>query len=127
MLYAGQVPSEASAGEDTRVWIGRVASGHEAEHVRFLEWLNGPEAESIFLRRRLTEYLLTEEDGTVTVVFKAPHTGDPRIMIDFLRYPGVWPEYWEFVRGGRGEDEQVPGSPNAVTRVHWRRAAAPAG
>jgi len=88
VLYAGQVPSEASAGEDTRVWVGRVASGHEAEHAHFVEWLNGPEAVSIFRRRRLTEYVLTEEDGTVTVVFKAPHTGDPRIMIDFLRYPG---------------------------------------
>jgi hypothetical protein len=123
VLYAGRVPSEASAGEDTRVWIGRVTSGHAAEHAHFLEWLNGPEAESIFVRRRLTEYLLTEEDGTVTVVFKAPHTGDPRIMIDFLRYPGLWPEYWEFVRGGRAEDEPASSSPGAVTRVHWRRAA----
>ena len=121
------MPSEASAGEDTRVWIGRVASGHEAEHAQFLEWLKGPEAESIFRRRRLTEYLLTEEDGTVTVVFKAPHTGDPRIMIDFLRYPGVWPEYWEFVRGGRGEDEPDAASPSAAVKVHWRRAAEPNG
>ena len=121
------MPSGASAGEDTRVWVGRVASGHAAEHARFLEWLNGPEAESIFRRRRLTEYLLTEEDGTVTVVFKAPHTGDPRIMIDFLRYPGLWPEYWEFVRGGRGEDElpAVSDSPAAAVKVHWRRPAEP--
>jgi hypothetical protein len=117
------VPSEASAGEDTRVWIGRVARGHEAEHARFLEWLNGPEAESIFRRRRLTEYLLSEEDdGTVTVVFKAPHTGDPRIMIDFLRYPGVWPEYWEFIRGGRAEDAPEQ---SAGVKVHWRRDAQP--
>jgi hypothetical protein len=123
------VPSEASAGEDTRVWVGRVASGHEAEHARFVEWLNGPEAESIFRRRRLTEYLLTEEDGTVTVVFKAPHTGDPRIMIDFLRYPGLWPEYWEFVRGGRGEDnnDPNPATPTSAIKVHWRRAAEPNG
>jgi len=120
------VPSEASAGEDTRVWVGRVATEHEAEHARFLEWLNGPEAETIFRRRRLTEYLLTEEDGMVTVVFKAPHTGDPRIMIDFLRYPGLWPEYWEFVRGGRGEDDDEP-APDSVVKVHWRRAAEPGG
>ena len=114
--------SEASAGEDARVWVGRVKSGHEAEHERFLQWLNGPEAESIFRRRRLTEYRLTEHDGTVTVVFKAPHTGDPRIMIDFLRYPGLWPDFWEFVRGGRAETEPVQAE--GVVKVHWRRANA---
>jgi hypothetical protein len=119
------VPSEASAGEDTRVWIGRVASGHEAEHAAFIEWLNGPEGHSIFRRRRLTEYQLSEKDGTVTVVFKAPHTGDPRIMIDFLRYPGVWPEFWEFVRGGRAEDEPEAAVPEAAIKVFWRRAAEP--
>jgi len=110
------VPSEASADQDTRIWIGRIASGHEADHHRFVEWLNGPEAQEIFRRRRLTEYQLTEDDGMVTVVFKAQHTGDPRIMIDFLRY------YWEFVRGGRADDE--PSLPEGTIRVHWRRADA---
>jgi hypothetical protein len=123
--YAGRVPPEASALEDTRVWIGRVASGQEAEHARFVEWLNSPEAQSVFRRRRLTEYLVTEEDGIVTVVFKAPHTGDPRIIIDFLRYPGLWPAFWEFVRGGRGEDEFGSASPVSAIKVHWRRAAEP--
>jgi hypothetical protein len=119
------VPSEASAGEDTRVWIGRVASGHAPDHARFLEWLNGEEAESIFRRRRLTEYLLSEENGNLTVVFKAPHTGDPRIMIDFLRYPGMWPDYWQFERAGRAED--VPAAPPASNiKVHWRRTPEPA-
>ena len=107
------------AGEDTRVWIGRISGGREQEHEQFIDWLNGPEAQSIFRRRRLTEYELTEDNGTVTVVFKAPHTGDPRIMIDFLRYPGVWPEYWEFVRGGRAGDEASPAV--GEVRVHWRR------
>jgi len=120
--YAGHVPSEASADEDTRIWVGRVKSGHEAEHERFLEWLNGPEAESIFRRRRLTEYQLSEAEGLVTVLFKAPHTGDPRIMIDFLRYPGLWPDYWEFVRGGRADAE--PMTAHGVLKVHWRRADA---
>ena len=117
--YAGRVPPEGSAGEDTRVWIGHISSGREADSERFIEWLNGPEAESIFRRRRLTEYQLTEDSGTVMIVFKAPHTGDPRLMIDFLRYPGLWPEYWEFVRGGRAEDEPLPTS--GTVRVHWRR------
>jgi hypothetical protein len=112
------VPPEA--GEDTRVWIGQVSSGHEADHEQFVQWLNGAEADSIFRRRRLTEYQLTQNQGTVTVVFKAPHTGDPRIMIDFLRYPGLWPDYWEFIRGGRGEDEPPP--PGGSVRVHWKRA-----
>jgi hypothetical protein len=116
------VPSEASADEDTRIWVGRVKSGHEADHERFVEWLNGPEAESIFRRRRLTEYQLTEGDGLVTVLFKAPHSGDPRIMIDFLRYPGLWPDYWEFVRGGRADAE--PMTAHGVLKVHWRRADA---
>lgn len=113
------MPAEdgAPAGEDARIWVGRVASGHEEEHERFIEWLNGPEAEAIFRRRRLTEYELTEANGTVTVLFKAPHTGDPRIMIDFLRYPGLWPEYWEFVRGGRADPRQEP--PQGTVRVHW--------
>jgi desulfoferrodoxin (superoxide reductase-like protein) len=120
LRYAGVVPPEASAGEDSRVWIGRISSGHEAEHEHFIEWLNGPEAQSIFRRRRLTEYLLSEDDGVVKVVFKAPRTGDPRIMIDFLRYPGLWPDYWEFVRGGRGDDE--PNLESGTPRVHWRNA-----
>ena len=111
-----------SADEDSRVWVGRVAGGHEAEHARFVEWLNGPEAAEIFRRRRLTEYLLSEENGRVTVVFKAPHTGDPRIMIDFLRYPGLWPDYWQFIRGGRAEDELPREETGAATvKVHWRR------
>ncbi|MBV9543544.1 MAG: hypothetical protein JOY61_04130 [Chloroflexi bacterium] len=114
---------EVSTGqtEDVRVWIGRVVTGRETEHEKFVEWLNGAEAHEIFRRRRLSEYLLTEEAGTVTVVFKAPHTGDPRIMIDFLRYPGLWPDFWEFVRGGRAEDEPPPRLPESATRVRWRR------
>ena len=71
------MPSERSAGEDTRVWIGRVSSGHEADHTRFVEWLNGAEAESVFRRRRLTEYLVVDRAGTITVIFKAPHTLAP--------------------------------------------------
>lgn len=95
--------------------------GAEDEHQRFLEWLNGPEAHDIFRRRRLTEYVLSEHDGTVTVVFKAPHTGDPRIMIDFLRYPGVWPDFWEFERSGA-----VPADLGDQTvKVHWRREPSP--
>jgi len=116
------VPPEASAGEDTRVWIGRVASGHEADHARFINWLKSDEAESIFRRRRLTEYLLFERAGSITVIFKAPHTGDPRIMIDFLRYPGIWPDYWEFERSGRAEEVPDPLS-SAQVKVHWRRVA----
>ena len=119
LRYAGRVPPEASAGQDTRVWIGRVSSGHESDHQRFIDWLNGPEAAEIFRRRRLNEYQLIENNGELTVVFKAPHTGDPRIMIDFLRYPGVWPDYWEFVRGGRAEDEPIPAG--GTVRVHWQR------
>jgi len=113
------VPSEASASEDTRIWVGRVKPGHEQDHARFLEWLRGPEAASIFRRRRLTEYLLTDDNGQITVVFKAPHTGDPRIMIDFLRYPGLWPDYWEFVHGGQAD--AAPDEADNV-KVHWRRA-----
>jgi hypothetical protein len=116
------VPSEAAAGEDSRIWIGQVKSGHEAEHARFLVWLNGPEAAAIFRRRRLTEYLLADDNGQVTVVFRAPHTGDPRIMIDFLRYPGAWPDYWEFRHGGRAEDQPDTVPDASAIKVHWRRA-----
>ena len=113
------------AREDTGVWIGRIQAGREADHARFVQWLNSEAARDIFRRRRLNEYTLLEEDGTVTVIFKAPHTGDPRILIDFLRYPGLWPEYWEFVRSGRDEDEPVPKAPSQAVRVHWRRDAEP--
>lgn len=107
------------AEEDARVWVGHISAGHEAEHQRFIEWLKGSEAESIFRRRRLNEYTLTEDNGEVTVVFKAPRTGDPRLMIDFLRYPGLWPDYWEFVRGGRADE--MPPAASGTVRVHWRR------
>jgi hypothetical protein len=107
--------------EDTGVWIGRIQAGREADHARFIQWLNSEAAEDVFRRRRLNEYTLLEEDGTVTVIFKAPHTGDPRILIDFLRYPGLWPEYWEFVRSGRDDEEPVPKAPGKAVRVHWRR------
>ena len=53
-------------------------------------------------------------------MFKAPHTGDPRLMIDVLRYPGLWPEFWEFVRGGRAEDEPRPEPAPSAVKVHWR-------
>jgi hypothetical protein len=114
------VPPEETAGEDTRVWVGRVAPGHEAEHQQFVEWLKGPEAAEIFRRRRLTEYQLSEsDDGDLQVLFRAPHTGDPRIMIDFLRYPGLWPDYWEFVRGGHADEQPAAG----VVLVQWKRDA----
>ena len=48
-------------------------------------------------------------------------------MIDFLRYPGLWPEYWEFVRGGRAEDEPPPKVPGPAVRVHWQREEQPSG
>jgi hypothetical protein len=115
------VAANALSGEDARVWIGHVRPGAEAEHKAFLEWLGGPEAQEIFRRRRLTEYVLSEHNGTVTVVFRAPRTGDPRLMIDFLRYPGLWPEFWEFERGGRLEDES--NLPDQPVKVHWRRDA----
>jgi hypothetical protein len=117
------VAANAPDSEDTRVWVGQVTPSHESEHAQFIAWLNSDEAHEIFRRRRLTEYTLTEEDGTVTIVFKAPHTGDPRLMIDFLRYPGLWPDFWEFVRGGRGEDEPPATMPESVVKVHWRRDA----
>ena len=114
------MPPEGIAGEDTRVWVGRVSSGHTAEHEHFVEWLNGSEAADIFRRRRLTEYQVTEgSTGELHVVFRAPHTGDPRIMIDFLRYPGLWPDYWEFERGGAADDTP----PDGQVRVHWKRDA----
>jgi hypothetical protein len=107
--------------EDTRIWAGRVRPGCDTEHARFVAWLGSDEARSIFQRKRLTEYTLLEDAGALTVVFRAPHTGDPRILIDFLRYPGMWPDFWEFVSGGRGEDEAQPVAEDPRVKVHWRR------
>ncbi len=96
-----------------------MSSGHEAEHEQFVDWLNSPEAAEIFRRRRLTEYQLSEQNGSLRIVFKAPHTGDPRIFIEFLRYPGLWPDYWEFVSSAHSEETLDGG----VVRVHWKRDA----
>ena len=112
------MPSEAPTGEDIRVWIGHLAPGNEAEHERFIVWLNSPDAHEVFRRRRLTEYTLTQNADKLTVVFKAPHTGDPRIMIDFLRYPGVWPDFWQFDQAGH--DAGAASEPGEI-RAHWRR------
>jgi hypothetical protein len=101
---------------DTRVWIGRVDPERQDEHEQFVAWLNGPDATEIFRRRRLTEYQLSEAGGRVSVVFRAPHTGDPRIMIDFLRYPGMWPEFWQFESAAPSAHTDEPGT----VRVHWR-------
>lgn len=111
------MPPEPTATEDARVWIGRLEPGHDAEHAQFLQWLNGPEAHELFRRRRLSEYTLAEHEGQLKIIFKAPHTGDPRIMIDFLRYPGLWPSYWQFERGGGLDDASA--SPTDI-KVHWR-------
>lgn len=113
-------PPGPGPGEDARLWVGRIDEGRRAEHEAFVEWLNGPEAAETFRRRRLTEYRLTEEDGEVRIVFRAPRTGDPRIMIDFLRYPGLWPEFWQFERGGAPAPSEP--EPAGQVRVHWRRA-----
>lgn len=110
--------ADAHPDEDARVWEGQVATGRAAEHEAFVQWLNTGEAHELFRRRRLTEYLLTQQDDALSVTFRAPRTGDPRIMIDFLRYPGLWPEFWEFRAGGRVNPEQRV--PQGQVRVHWR-------
>lgn len=110
----------APAADDARLWLGRLKPGHEAEHERFVEWLNGPEAAEIFRRRRLNEYALFQRDDALAVIFTLPRTGDPRIVIDFLRYPGLWPEYWEFVRGGRAEEAPEPVE-RGTRRAFWNR------
>ena len=107
--------------EDARVWIGRLERGHEEEHAQFVAWLGSAEGQEVFRRRRLTEYLLVQQGDILAVLFKAPHTGDPRIMIDFLRYPGVWPAYWTFVGGGRLEDTPFLDHADSDVKVHWRR------
>lgn len=120
MRYAGHVPSEASAAEDTRVWIGHLASGREADHEQFLTWLNSAAAHDIFQRRRLTEYALWQNGASIRVIFKALHTGDPRLMIDVLRYPGLWPDFWEFERAGGPADVVSDGE----NKVYWHTPAA---
>lgn len=117
--------SATAPPEDTRLWQGRLQPGHEADHAAFVEWLRSSEAEELFRRRRLTEYVLRQDGPEITVVFRAPHTGDPRLVIDFLRYPGLWPEYWQFERAG-GEADVAALEDRGEVRVHWRRAADPA-
>jgi hypothetical protein len=102
--------------EDARFWAGHVTPGREADHEQFVRWLDSDEAHELFRRRRLTEYVLSDDAGKLTVVFKAPHTGDPRILIDFLRYPGLWPDFWEYERGGVWQHAVPPSA-----RIHWRR------
>lgn len=109
--------------QDARIWAGRIDPGRRAEHEQFVGWLNSDEAHEIFRRRRLTTYQLREAGDRVTVLFTAPKTGDPRIMIDFLRYPGLWPHYWTFERGGRPDEHEDSGDAGA-TRVAWQAGEA---
>ena len=100
--------------EDSRTWNGHLEAGHDAEHERFIAWLNSPDAQEVFRRRRLNEYTVRQDSDKLSVAFTAPHTGDPRIMIDFLRYPGLWPEYWIF-------ESSASDSNLGDVRVHWKR------
>lgn len=106
---------------DTRVWIGRVRSDSMAEHEQFIAWLGTDEAREVYRRRRLVEYALYERNGQLSVIFRAPHTGDPRIMIDFLRYPGMWPQFWEFERAGGAAEAELVEADGSAARVSWRR------
>lgn len=99
----------------TRVWLGRVRPGREAEHEAFVAWLRSPEAAGWF-GRYLDGYTLRQADGELEVVLRAD---EPLDFIRFLRLPKLWPSFWEYVGAG------PPGAlgPNAEVRVAWERPA----
>ena len=76
-----------------RTWNGRVRSGSEADHARFLAWLASPDGRALLARSLLTSYRLAEENGRVTVRFSAD---EPPPIIRFLRHRRFWPDFWEF-------------------------------
>lgn len=122
MGYPGDVPADgAPATTPVWEWLGHVQDGHEDVHEAFVEWLRGPEAAEIMRRRRLVSYSLCQEGRQLTVRLETPPRDDPRVVIDFLRYPGMWPPFWEFERGGPAAPTPGAACPSGDERIRWRR------
>ena len=103
----------------TREWIGRVRPDAQAMHERFLEWLDGEEARRLLARLPLTEYRLEQRGDDLKVTMTAT---EPTGLIRFLRFDRFWPEFWEYLGGGRPSGAlPSPASLGGALRVHWRR------
>jgi hypothetical protein len=98
-----------------RTWTGRIRAGAEAEHERFVGWLDSPEGRTMLGRALLTGYRLAESDGRVTVRFAAD---EPPPIIRFLRNRRFWPEIWEFETA---DPSQALGA-DARERLAWRKS-----
>lgn len=95
-----------------RTWTGRIRAGAEAEHERFVGWLDSAAGRTALGRALLTGYRLEESDGRVTVRFAA---AAPPPIIRFLRNRRFWPEFWEFESA---DPTQAVGS-GARERLAW--------
>lgn len=118
VAYSASVTQEAQL--DVGAWVGKLEPGHQEEHANFRDWLRSDEAADIFRRRRLTGYDLYDDGASVVVVLRAPHTGDPRLMVDALRYPGLWPTYWTFEHAGGSGEEDAARERGLARHVHWQ-------
>ena len=87
--------------EPTAVWLGRLATGAEAEQEAFLAELRQPAT-----RRRLranyhlTAYRLEAEGDKLRVTFSGE---SPAALANFLKAHRLWPTFWQYE--GRGQVE----------------------
>ena len=97
-----------------RTWTGRLKSDAEAEHERFVAWLDSEEGRALLARSLLSSYRLAEQGGRLTVTLAA---AEPPPIIHFLRNPRFWPSFWEF----ESADPGLAVGPEAQERVLWQR------
>ena len=97
-----------------RTWTGLLKPDAEAEHERFVAWLDSGESRALLARSLLSSYRLAEERGRLTVTLAA---SEPPPIIRFLRNPRFWPSFWEFESAEPGHAV----GPEARERVLWRR------
>ena len=95
-----------------RTWTGRLKAGAEAEHERFVAWLDSEAGRALLARSLLSGYRLAEEGGRLTVTVAA---SEPPPIIRFLRNPRFWPSCWEF----ESADPGLAVGPQARERVVW--------
>lgn len=99
--------------EFTGRWTGRVRSGAEDDHERFLDGLRTSEGGRLLERCGLTDYRLYQRGTDLEIHFKS---AKPSIIAGFLRNKRMWPQYWEF--DAPGQEGATPDKPLVFEWTH---------